>query len=255
MIEYNKEIKVCDGKTNGYLYFCDSTHPLALPNGTVYLHRHVASIKFGHWLSGDEHVHHIDGNRENNDPNNLMILTHSEHAKLTAYERYGEPTVIYCKACGKETEGEVTQLCVDCYRISTRLFNPSKEELEKLVWEIPTVKVAEIYGVSDKAVEQRCHILGIKKPERGYWQKLNPIFGRKNDYYKNNPDKIKRGEQKSQSKYKEYQIEDMIKKYFFDKIKAKDIIKEYNIDKSYFYSIMRGESWSHVYNRMITNNS
>jgi hypothetical protein len=174
MIEYNKEIKICNGRNNGYLYFCDSSHPLVRPNGTVYLHRHVTSIKIGYWLSEDEHVHHIDGNKENNDPNNLMILNNVEHGKLTAYEKYGETVrvTIYCKVCGKETEGEKTGLCKDCYRFSTRLFNPSKEELEKLIWEMPTIKVAKIYGITDKAIERRCHILGIEKPSRGYWRKV-----------------------------------------------------------------------------------
>jgi hypothetical protein len=53
-----------------------------------------------------------------------------------------------------------------------RKFNPLREDLEKLVWELPTLHVAKIFGVSDKAIDKRCRLLGIKKPGRGYWAKL-----------------------------------------------------------------------------------
>ncbi|MCX8649972.1 HNH endonuclease [Gilliamella sp. B2776] len=34
-----------------------------------------------------EHVHHIDGNKLNNNPNNLIILSASEHAKIHTGDR------------------------------------------------------------------------------------------------------------------------------------------------------------------------
>lgn len=49
---------------------------------------------------------------------------------------------------------------------------PSKEELEKLVWEKPTQQLAKELGVCDNAVGKRCKKLGIEKPPRGYWTKL-----------------------------------------------------------------------------------
>lgn len=48
---------------------------------------------------------------------------------------------------------------------------PSKEELERLVSEMPTSKLASQLGVSDSAIGKRCKQLGIKKPERGFWAK------------------------------------------------------------------------------------
>ena len=48
---------------------------------------------------------------------------------------------------------------------------PSKEELEKLLWEKPTIKLAEQFGVSDKAIEKWAKFYGIEKPPRGYWAK------------------------------------------------------------------------------------
>jgi len=49
--------------------------------------------------------------------------------------------------------------------------HPSKEELEKLVWEKPTLQLAKDFGVSDKAIEKWCKKYGIEKPPRGYWAK------------------------------------------------------------------------------------
>ena len=58
-------------------------------------------------------------------------------------------------------------------RISARkVERPSKEELEKMVWEIPTWKLAEQLGVSDKAIWKWCKCYGISKPPRGYWAKV-----------------------------------------------------------------------------------
>ncbi|RAM48904.1 MAG: hypothetical protein C6Y22_25155 [Hapalosiphonaceae cyanobacterium JJU2] len=57
-------------------------------------------------------------------------------------------------------------------RIHTRkVERPSKEELQKLVWEKPTTQIAKDFGVSDKAVEKWCKVYGIEKPPRGYWIK------------------------------------------------------------------------------------
>jgi hypothetical protein len=45
-------------------------------------HRIVAEEILGRPLKAGEVVHHIDGNKRNNDPSNLMVLTQSEHCKL-----------------------------------------------------------------------------------------------------------------------------------------------------------------------------
>jgi hypothetical protein len=57
-------------------------------------------------------------------------------------------------------------------RIQTRKVpRPSKEELQKLVWEKPTTQIAKDFGLSDKAIEKWCKAYGIEKPPRGYWVK------------------------------------------------------------------------------------
>lgn len=56
-------------------------------------------------------------------------------------------------------------------RPTRRQFNITKDELERLVWEMPCTQIAKLYGVSDKAIEKRCKLLDVEKPPRGYWQK------------------------------------------------------------------------------------
>lgn len=49
---------------------------------------------------------------------------------------------------------------------------PSKEELAKMIWEMPMTKIAEKYGCSDRAVDKWCKNYEIKKPPMGYWAKM-----------------------------------------------------------------------------------
>ena len=46
-----------------------------------HMHRVVAEEKYGRKIRRGEHVHHIDGNKHNNHPDNLEILTAEEHAR------------------------------------------------------------------------------------------------------------------------------------------------------------------------------
>jgi len=52
-----------------------------------YEHREIAKNAIGRELQAGEVVHHIDGDRANNDPSNLLVMTISEHVKFHARER------------------------------------------------------------------------------------------------------------------------------------------------------------------------
>lgn len=53
-------------------------------------HRIVAEKILGRPLKEGEIVHHIDGNKRNNDPSNLMVMTQSEHCKLHFSKKEGD---------------------------------------------------------------------------------------------------------------------------------------------------------------------
>lgn len=48
---------------------------------------------------------------------------------------------------------------------------PTRSQLEKLVWLMPTTTLAEIFAVTDSAIGKWCAEDGISKPGRGYWAK------------------------------------------------------------------------------------
>lgn len=75
----------------GYVYlWVGSEHPLAQKSGYVLEHRLVMSGVVGRTLTADETVHHIDGDRENNRPDNLQLRK----------GRHGKGVSFMCGDCG-----------------------------------------------------------------------------------------------------------------------------------------------------------
>lgn len=53
-------------------------------------HRRVVEHMLGRKLNRYEYVHHINGNKQDNSPENLMVLTPAEHARLHAKMKRGD---------------------------------------------------------------------------------------------------------------------------------------------------------------------
>lgn len=115
----------------------------------------------------------------------LCMNCHGEHHDSETSKEYKdyvmkllESKIHACLNCGCEFKVKASVMKKDWGKYCSvkcasfdrrRAKRPSKEELEKMIWEIPTTKIAENFGVSDKAIEKWCKSYMISKPPRGYW--------------------------------------------------------------------------------------
>lgn len=155
---------------HGYVCVRFPEYPRSWATGYVPLSRLVMENKLGRKLKEDEQVFYLDGDRMNCNPGNLTL------------ERPSKITERACPNCNKmfrPTKNAYIHCSPKCARKARqKVVRPTKTELKKLVWSMPTSRLAEKLGVSDVSILKWCRIYGIKKPPRGYWQKKQ---GKKND--------------------------------------------------------------------------
>jgi hypothetical protein len=100
----------------GYRYLYRPDHPNATKAGYVLEHRLVVEQSLGRLLERNEVVHHIDANRENNDPANLVVFqTNAAHLRHELAGRLPEWTDE-----GKARIQEAVQQRANRYRWSKR---------------------------------------------------------------------------------------------------------------------------------------
>lgn len=108
----------------------------------------------------------------------------TDKAYLTYIMRIAESQMMICLICGHEFNIVSSQVKVGggkycsikcCSMGRRRAERPTKDELQKLIWEMPTTHIAESYGLSDKAIEKWCKSYNIEKPPRGYWTKQKKV--------------------------------------------------------------------------------
>jgi len=141
---------------------------------------------------------HINGISNDNRLENLRFLCPNCNSQTSTFAgRNVKHNKCFCTKCNKKiSKKNKSKLCYTCYHLEVfdfkkyqvsekilkkeiiknplskrRVTWPSKEILEKLIWEKPTTHIANEYEVSDKAVEKWCKYYDIKKPPRGYWTK------------------------------------------------------------------------------------
>lgn len=160
--------------------------------GFIGEHRFLAEFVLNRILKKNEAVHHINNDHRNNEIDNLCVLDGKDHIRYHHWIRYEQ------KECNIETliefgcekyllsdyTEETRQKIIkeNTYKFQkkpkkikvkkereTKIEWPSPEELSHMVWKTPITQLAKKWGVSDKAVANRCDKFGIEKPPRGYW--------------------------------------------------------------------------------------
>lgn len=163
---------------NGYVVVYRPDHPKAMVGGNwdgyVYEHIAVAEKSQDTVVLDDELVHHLDENRANNSPDNLLIMRESSHVKLHAWLSknivVAKPSYalrkmqgcIRCKICEEPiNSGEIycSVLCSGKARRKTD--RPDITVLSKDISTMSMVATGKKYGVSDNAVRKWCVSLGI----------------------------------------------------------------------------------------------
>lgn len=62
----------------------------------------------------------------------------------------------FCKKCGIEIS-KGAEFCVTCYNLSNRkAVRPDRDELKRLIKNLPFTQIAKLYGVSDNAIRKWC---------------------------------------------------------------------------------------------------
>ena len=85
----------------------------------------------------------------------------------------------YCVDCGKLIDNQATR-CVQCAQINSRtVLRPNREELKKMIRNMPFTQIAKHFGVSDNAIRKWCDtenlprkVSDIKKYSDTEWEKL-----------------------------------------------------------------------------------
>lgn len=88
------------------------------------------------------------------------------------------PITIHCAVCKTPIQIDPSHApkratcSIPCRVKWQRRFEIEPNELLLAVWSAPVTSVAASFDVSDKAIEKRCKRLGVTKPPRGYWAKI-----------------------------------------------------------------------------------
>lgn len=155
---------------NGYIRIYMPEHKSADNNGLVYEHQLVAEQKIGRLLREEEVVHHIDRDRSNNTPDNLLIFaSNADHAAFHQHEEYtlDENGIAHCDLrnkenhkcphCGTYIDRDAKHCTEYANFLRRKVFNrPSRNELKMLVRTYSFSRIAAMYGVSDSAIRKWC---------------------------------------------------------------------------------------------------
>lgn len=164
-------------------YLCEfaPSHPRATKEGYVRTHILVAEKKLGRYLRLDECVHHIDEDKYNNHPDNLMVFkTIADHSAFhKGVQAVCDNGVWYCPnkriydkeicpICGVNYKDAKANMCIDCRRKLNKAFikntknrRPSREVLKDKIRVQSFIQIGKEYGVSDNTIRKWCKLYGL----------------------------------------------------------------------------------------------
>lgn len=166
----NNKAIICE---DGYVRISDDR------TNTQTEHVRVAEKKLGRKIGKKEIVHHVDGDRSNNDPSNLLVFRtagdHNVHHSKIPCElietQDGSYLAVkiqrFCSFCNRPFEPvKFDQKYCDlaCYGRQKAKNIPTSEELKNLVNQLPATAVGPMFGVSDVTIKKWCERFGIINP-------------------------------------------------------------------------------------------
>lgn len=154
-----KEVK----NVNGYRMLFLPDHPKSYTSsgyeGFYYEHIYIMENELGRYLTNEECVHHLDGDKENNRISNLIVLTRGHHTRLHMWLDNQTTKMVekrFCKVCDATLQYQQKKFCSPqcCYKGRRKVKRPTKEQLLKDLETNSFVAVGKKYGVSDNAIRK-----------------------------------------------------------------------------------------------------
>lgn len=160
---------------NGYVVVYKPNHPKAMKTanwkGYVYEHICMAEEDLNRSLLNDEEVHHLDLDRSNNNPANLIVLSKKAHRKLHKWIENGafiskdikmnpvnsKKPKLRCKVCNKPLKLKQHSYCSKQCEYSnkvSKLENVEVGEVLKQLTKLSMVQVSKLYNVSDNGLRK-----------------------------------------------------------------------------------------------------
>ena len=170
-------------KTKMGRYLCElaPNNPRATKEGYVYTHVLVAEQLLGRYLTSEECVHHIDENKHNNSPDNLMVFkTKADHSAFhKGVDAVQDGDVWFCPdkriddkeicpSCNANYKDAKAKMCINCRERLNRMFIkntniqlPNRDVLKEKIRMSNFLQIGREYGVSDNAVRKWCKFYGL----------------------------------------------------------------------------------------------